>query len=236
MRFESILSIENQASLAPFQDAIREHYPVLRASKGRTTIVNQANGSISFNSHAVWKFSDLNDKWRVSLAPTFIALETTDYRSRSEFIEKFAFILSALSTHFRPGVITRTGIRYIDRLKGDALGSIKNLVRTELLGVLSSDVETSLSAATSEALFLLDENRLFARWGSLPPNATTDPQMIKPDSNPSWVLDIDVSKSGGRPWQLSSLQSELNQLAEIGYNFFRWAVTDKFLTYFGGKP
>lgn len=235
VRFESVLSIQNQSTLAPFQDAIREQYPIFKMERAQTTTLNSANKTIRLDRHIVWKFTDIEDKWRVALSHNFITMETRAYTSREDFMAKFDYLVSALHKHFKPGVVTRTGMRYIDRLTGDALADIKNLVKPELVGVLSSDVENIISATNSEAFFDLSPFQLMARWGTLPPNSTTDPTLITPEGYRSWILDIDASRVGRRPWVQKDLTDEFKNLAEHCYDFFRWAVRKEFLKHFGGK-
>jgi uncharacterized protein (TIGR04255 family) len=96
-------------------------------------------------------------------------------------------------------------------------------------------LKNSIIATGGELLFQPKPYNLFARWGLLPPRATTDPALMKPLDKPSWILDIDVSHSGKRAWHQAQLIEEFGKQTESSYNFFRWAVTDKFLTHFGGK-
>ena len=234
VRFEQILTIQNQASLAPFQDAIRETYPLFRAERSRT-VVKSPEGSLTIEQPPIWKFCDLAEEWKISLAPDFLAIDTTVYRSRDEFLARFEMVLEAFSRHLKPGVISRVGIRYIDRITDEALSMIPSLVRPQFVGVLNGIPNVKPEATASEALFKLGDNHLFARWGLLPPEATVDPAALEPINKVSWILDIDSSNSKRQPWNQSVLQTSLQELACISYDFFRWAVTDDFLDYYGAK-
>jgi methyl-accepting chemotaxis protein len=55
-------------------------------------------------------------------------------------------------------------------------------------------------------------------------------------AEPSWVLDLDASHQGERAFHAGDIAREAVALAERCYAFFRWSVTDDFLTHFGGAP
>ena len=65
VRFESILSIQNQANLAPFQDAIRSQYPILRGDRSNTTAIDPTKGAVTVTRQIVWRFSDIDEKWEL---------------------------------------------------------------------------------------------------------------------------------------------------------------------------
>ncbi|MFO5473256.1 MAG: TIGR04255 family protein, partial [Dolichospermum sp.] len=90
----------------------------------------------------------------------------------------------------------------------------------------------------NESLFSLPggEDQIIARWGLIPPNGTFDPDAIEPVDEPSWILDLDMSLSKQRDFDVEELLNEAQRFAERIYTFFRWAVTDEFLQHFGGEP
>jgi len=69
----------------------------------------------------------------------------------------------------------------------------------------------------------------------MPAGATFDPNAIEPISEPSWILDLDMSLSKNREFNIEALMSEGQRFAERIYTFFRWAVKDDFLRRFGGQ-
>jgi uncharacterized protein (TIGR04255 family) len=50
------------------------------------------------------------------------------------------------------------------------------------------------------------------------------------------VLDLDAFREGERPFEPGAIVAEAQALAERAYGFYRWSVTDAFLTRFGGTP
>jgi uncharacterized protein (TIGR04255 family) len=88
-----------------------------------------------------------------------------------------------------------------------------------------------------ESLLNLPEGngQIIARWGLLPANTTIDPTAVEPIAEPSWILDLDMSRSQTREFKVEVLMSEAQHFAKRLYTFFRWAVTDEFLRRFGGE-
>ena len=236
VRFPPILSIEKRDFVASFQEAIRARYPILRAEQTRGVLLG-GQGSVPMPPSVTWRFSGIEEKWRVSLATDFVAIETTAYERRSDLLARLEEVIRALEAHVAPKTVDRLGVRYIDRITGAAVDEIGTLVRGEVLGVTGTVVSRHANHSLSEALFSLPDQRaqLRARWGLLPPNATVDPSAIEPIDKPSWILDLDMFSSEARAFAPSSILSDARAYAERTYSFFRWVVTDEFLRFFGGK-
>jgi uncharacterized protein (TIGR04255 family) len=165
-----------------------------------------------------------------------VALETTAYASRNDFVRRLTDVLTAFDKEFKPRVVDRLGLRYIDRITDQSLDDIRQLVRPEALGIMTATVGGSLLQATTEALFGRENERLRVRWGRLPPDATPDPTVLEPVSKPSWILDLDMFASGHADYDTSVLQERAERYAERIYATFRWIVTNEFLRRYGGQP
>lgn len=241
VRFPQMLSIEKRDFVAPFQEAIRSQYPVLRAEQTQALLLgSQASPPVSpVAPRVIWRFTDMENVWRVSLAPDFAAVETTTYKSREDFFARFEKIVQALVDHVDPKVVDRIGVRYIDRVKDSdsEMQNIVNLVRSEMLGIAIPPLAQHTVHALSEALFSIPERsaQLFARWGLLPEKGTVDPSAIEPIDEPSWILDLDMFRKESRPFDKAAVVTETRFFAERIYTFFRWAVTDEFLRLYGGQ-
>jgi len=233
IRFPLVIAVGKRDFVAPFQEAIKAEYPVLREEQAQGLLIGPGVISQAL-PQPVWRFSDIDGRWRVSLAPEFLALETTAYQSRADFLQRLTSVVSALQEHVAPRVVDRLGLRYIDRVTGDALSTIGTLVRAEIIGIAATSVAPRMVHALSEALFEVDGARLLARWGQMPPNGTVDPAAIEPIPAASWILDLDMFSVGSRPFDAGQLISDARQYAERLYAFFRWTVTDAFLKRYGG--
>ena len=234
VRFPAVLSVEQPGFIAPFQEALRDDFPVLRREQSKVLVAPQ----VQLASSPAWRFMDVEGTTRISLAQEFLALETVAYTSRAAFLGKLGAATTALCECIRPRVMDRLGIRYIDRVTGKELAKLPQLVRPDVLGVGSGDLAGNVVHSVSESVFEAPEEsaRLLARWGHLPANGTVDPTALEPIGERSWVLDLDMFRQESRPLDAETLLKDAQAYAQRMYSFFRWAVTDEFLTAFGGEP
>lgn len=235
LRFPEILSIGQTDFVAPFQEAIRSTYPVLRQEQTQGILLG-SGGAMPAKPHIAWRFSDTESRWRVSLTPDFLALETTKYTNRSEFFGRLKAVAQALEEQIAPAQIDRVGVRYIDRITGAAVDDIAKLVRPEVRGISGTLAATHATHALSESMFEVENARVLARWGFLPPGATLDPAAIEPAPDKSWILDLDMFSADPMPFVVDRVIEQARRYAERIYTVFRWAVTEEFLVRYGGKP
>lgn len=177
----------------------------------------------------------------MTLAPDFLALDTTRYSSRDDFMRRWEVVLRALKDQVDPKVVDRLGIRYIDRVSGQDLTELPRLVRPEVAGILGSSLAEHARHAISEHVFVLpeDEGQATVRWGLLPAQSTVDPGGLDPIDEPSWILDTDAFQSfpaGDQELSVDSVVERARGFAERIYSIFRWTVTDEFLRRYGGEP
>lgn len=238
VRFPLVASVEKQDFIAPFQEAVRPEYPVLRPEQVRSVILGPEGGPVEARSNTMWRFHDAAGNWTITLAPDFLALETTRYASRNDFLDRFRRVLDALVANVDPKVIDRLGIRYIDRVVGENLTDLPQLVRPEVCGVLSTSLNSSVVQSISETIFILpdDAGQVLARWGLIPAGRTIDPATVDAIGDSSWLLDVDAFQAKTREFDIEVVLQHAKVLAERIYSIFRWAVTDEFLRRYGGQP
>ena len=239
VRFPRILMIgTDSAFIAPFQESIRDGYPHLRQEQTREVRLDGGGDPVPGEPRRAWRFLDANERWRVSLTPDFLSLETTAYGSRTDFFGRLRGLVEALGEHVRPGSVERLGIRYVNRVRGETAGRIRELVRPEVAGVLGTSVAARLTHALTECAFEPEEESttLLARWGALPPGATVDASVMDPVDDPSWILDLDMFSNGTLAFDADVVMDEAERYFRRLYTVFRWAVTDDFLRHHGGDP
>ncbi|WP_200389293.1 TIGR04255 family protein [Thiocapsa imhoffii] len=237
VRFPLVASVEKRDFMAPFQEAIRAEYPVLRPEQNRSIIFGQ-QGVMDSSDNTIWRFHDARGVWRVTLAPDFLALETGLYTNRDDFLDRLNRVLEALVAYVDPKVIDRLGVRYIDRVTGKHLGDLPRLVRPEVCGVLSTPLASHARHSISETVFVLPDNagQVLTRWGLVPAQGTVDPAAVDAIDEPSWLLDIDAFQTETRALDVEAAVQQARGFAERIYSVFRWAVTDEFLRRYGGQP
>jgi uncharacterized protein (TIGR04255 family) len=236
IRFPTVASIERTDAIAPFQEAIRSRYTVLRSERTQDLMIGIGTVQAT-EPQLVWRFSETQDVtgWTLSLASNFLALSTATYTSRDDFMGRLTEGLAALEEIFKPSSFDRIGVRYIDRILGEDLGHVSNFIHTGILGVAALPVGEHSIHAVSDALFSMDDAHLRARWGFLPPRATLDVTAIESVDEKSWILDLDAFTDAQDQFKTELIAQKARYLAERIYAFFRWSVTDEFLRYFGGK-
>jgi uncharacterized protein (TIGR04255 family) len=235
LRFPEILSVGQRERVAPFQEAIRARYPVLRMEQTQSFVLGSGS-SVNVKPQVAWRFSDTTGHWRVSLTPEFLAIETTHYRSRADFFGRLRDVALALGEHIGPAQVDRLGVRYIDRLTGSDLDNIANLLRPEVRGILGTPAAAHAVHTLTETMFTVDEDQVLARWGLLPAGETVDLAAIEPATAPSFLLDLDMFSAGPLPFDVDAIVERAQRYAERVYTVFRWAVTDDLLRRFGGLP
>ncbi len=242
IRFPQILAIRNPDRVADFQELIRDTYPELSKEQGRNVDLSRETPEISERS-LIWRFSGSRESpsWLVSLGVDFVALETTNYESRNDFLTRLNHIVSSLAEAFNPASAQRVGLRYIDRMKGEATEKLRDLIHPEVLGILNSnhaDPQTLGQAAVhliTNAQFLAEEGLIQGTWGKLPPNSTHDPNLLEPLDSESWFLDLDMFTPNSMPYDTELVISTVGSFAKRIYSVFREMTTDNFLAFYGAE-
>ncbi len=242
-RFAPILAIRNPDNVSSFQEAIRATYPILQEERFQNIAIGPPGVPLA-REEVIWRFGDREKQpqWRVSLSADFVALETSAYASRADFLSRFEQVVRALEKSFKPAQCQRLGVRYIDRMRGEAVSRISELIRPKILGIALPNEEPPLSLGAAvrhlmtEAAIAAEEGQIVARWGSLPGNFTYDPSSLEPIDEPSWILDLDMFTMAPIAFGPDVLASTARAFAERIYAVFREMVTDEFLRHYGGNP
>jgi uncharacterized protein (TIGR04255 family) len=221
--------------VAPFQERIRGQYPVLQPETVQQIQLAFGNAAAKVEQETIWRFLDASQKWRVSLAPNFLALETPSYTNRADFLERLNGIIAALHATIDPKLTQRIGLRYISRVQDDALPLLSRFIKPGFLGALDTEFGHAAQHLITESLLTTEEGMLTARWGKLPPNATVDPRAIEPISAPCWIQDLDLSTDESHAFTATELAPLLESFAKRLYAVFRAMVTDDYLVFYGGK-
>lgn len=236
IRFPTIAAIGEPSGIVPFQEQIRVNYPIGDQESIQHFAFNLATAeSAKPQSDVIWRFESVDRAWRVSLSRNFLALETKRYTSRKDFIERMTALIDAVERNFNPQVTLRVGLRYIDRIEDEAIQHLHDLIKSDFLGAQRSFGDAVRHVWTDAQLNTEEGALITARWGSLPPNATTDPNVLEPAKDKSWVLDLDMFTTEQGEFKVAKLAPQLEAFAKRIYAVFRYMVTDKFLEYYGSR-
>ena len=240
VRFPPIVSISREDFIGTFQERIRTDYPVLRTDQEVNIVVTPEGITSGGEPTTVWRFLDhpTEPKWKVSLAPSFLALDTSQYGTRSDFINRFRTVLVAMLETLNPASSDRIGVRYINRIPLNHLDeTLTELVRPEVLGVINAEFGegADLLYSISDTQYQIGNAILRGRWGHVPPGAQMDPFHGQAIDHPAWLLDLDMYDATANPFDTSNLVSIVEEFSEHIYRFFRWTVSPALLRHYGGK-
>lgn len=238
IRFPRRLSITNPSSsfVSEFQELIRGTYRQVEEVKIMNIKVSGAGVDPELKPESLWRFFDKENKWRVSLSPEFISLDTTSYSSRTDFVERLMVLVDALEQALKPDQALRIGIRYLNRLSEDKNQNLKKIIKPEALGTTQLNAfESSKIYLMNDAAFKTKEGEGKMRWGYLPADATHEPELMSPVNYAAWVCDIDSTNEEILDFNSKKLRPVVSDLAGRAYAMFRSLVTDDFLTIHGGK-
>ncbi|WP_306205176.1 TIGR04255 family protein [Actinoplanes sp. RD1] len=220
-----------------FAAAMSRDFPILQERREVAVTITPEGVSPAAGAAQVWQLQSADERWQVSFGDTFLALHTSAYSSRTEFVARLVEAWQQFTDVVRPPFVERIGLRYINRLEHpSALGELPALIRADALGEVGAVVggRARLTHSIHEALYHLDDaNGLQARWGLLPGGALLDPALPPVDGS-SWVLDLDSFRQGRHDVAPEEVEQHLYELAERAYRYFRWMVTPYFLTRFRG--
>ena len=242
IRFPQILAIRNPDRVADFQESIRDTYANLSNDQGHNIDLRGEAPEIR-ERPLIWRFAsgEESPSWTVSLGVDFIALDTSKYESRSDFMDRLDHILARLTDAFSPSEAQRVGLRYVDRLRAEALENLTDLIHPEVLGIFRTDGDEckALGKAAihsiTNAQFLSEEGVIQGLWGKLPANATHEPNVLEPIDVASWFLDLDMFTPNPIAYERELLVSTAGSFAKRIYSVFRQMITDEFLAYYGAQ-
>jgi uncharacterized protein (TIGR04255 family) len=236
IRFPVIASIASAEFIAPFQEALRAEYPIMRQEQ-QMALAFGPQGPIQQEHGILWRLQEADAGWSVVLAPDFMAIETAHYTSRADFMARWDKAMNAVQALANPAVFERLGIRYVNRLTGDdATVNLPRLVRSEILGPLAIELPEASTADSSatQIHFKLNDLQMQVRWGRVPGGLLMAPG-VQPVDESSFLLDLDVYMEGITPFDTTRITEISRTSADHAYRFFRWAVEDEFITRFGGQ-
>ena len=116
-------------SSAPSKSGLRTEFPVLRQERETGLLITPDGVATQQASTSIWRMSDADGRWTISVAPGFIALQTADYSRRADFFARLRTALMAFEEEVHPGYFDRLGVRYVNRFVGDKRCSRNYLVQ-----------------------------------------------------------------------------------------------------------
>lgn len=116
--YQPILSLDTDKP-SKFQDLVRDEYPRLAELQGVGIEIPKSGGRpVSVEKlPVVWKLEDKERINKVDLSSKYFSLVTTKYVRFSEFYERLTSVWKSFVESYKPSIITRIGLRYINEIK-----------------------------------------------------------------------------------------------------------------------
>lgn len=228
VRFPPVLRIADMASLAPFQDAIREDFPDF-GQEQQFSFMLGPEGPQGVTTSQAYRFRSPDHAWSVLLAPEALTIEadpSVRYTSYDEFADHFRRVWSAALDHFKPSQVTRQGLRYTDHIEGDRPArEWSAYINEDLLGPLAGPLGEGVAQSVSELRFARDDGVIVFKHGMLPAG---------PEHKMGYLLDFDYAIERPTDVNVDEVMARFDSYHEVLYAFFRWCVTDEAIKEFRG--
>lgn len=228
VRFTPVLRIgeESGAGIASFQEAFRSLYPLAELEHEAVMRVElKPDGSLGAGqeSHPVWRLSDIDGVWRVSLTTRSIALEVPEsgYSNWADFAERMFALVEGVGEHFAPSHRQYVGVRYINTARIDDGRDPRLECASELVSITGNP---DLQVADLMWRFSADEGQLLLRSGVMPAGGTYDPQVFSPRGEPNWYLDIDISNADTTEFVADQINSSIYAQVRRLHSVYLWAM------------
>jgi uncharacterized protein (TIGR04255 family) len=227
------------AAVSDAHTATRFHAALAERVEGFDDIGEVVSGEVNLSvgpaGQAVNEALTTTTGWRFSSTPTtaailmpdHVALETSAYTTWEDFAPAAQAVLDAALEVVDPALEQRTGLRYVDRITELGLQTVGDwapYIQPEMLGIiLHADLGPYVRAAHQQVIIELDDGaRCGLRHGPLenPATGTVD-----------YVLDLDLFRDGGRPFDAEQIKRELERFHTWALQLFQAAVTDELLSY-----
>jgi uncharacterized protein (TIGR04255 family) len=237
VRFENMAIFKKPNFINPFVETMLSKYPLLE--EGHETEISIGPGGVSKteSSNPIWRLRSIDHEWTVTVSAGSLAIETTNYERRTDFVSRFEDVCNAFLNCVGRSVVMRLGVRYTNQITDNAftIAELSQFFKPEVRGGLSIPIDdATIQHVINDSSFLVESHSVQSRWGILPPRGIFDPT-LQPLEHASWFLDIDCSTTASVRMEADVLATEADTLSKRAYGIFRWLVTDELLKSCGAK-
>lgn len=206
-------------------------YPQLEQIEGQQVIISGGLGveaQTEQRSSAGWRLASEGGDWIVTLMPDHVGLETTKFTTWEEdFQPRLKALVEAAARHLEPVIEQRLGLRYVDRIEElghDSIAAWCDYIAPELLGPINHPkLGPTVTAMGQQLVLRLDEQlRAAVRSGPI-----TD----RDDGRVDYLLDYDVFRQGGRPFDAAGVIATAANLNTWAHQLFELSITEKLLDF-----
>ncbi|MGO9754637.1 MAG: TIGR04255 family protein [Solirubrobacteraceae bacterium] len=237
VRFSSVLKLQREPEVIPFQDAIRADYPRYTKTEAMSIVVTPAGVQQQPLGGTLYRFQDTSAAYTAVLSTDFIALETSGYVDIEDFASRVVALSKVIAEQYHPTEINRVGLRFINELRlgsTDPKSEMLSAITPALLGPIGT-AELAASTINMQQVFLLRGTGTSAlvRHGLNPEGGTTvdlgPGQFPGPEyADPFYLLDIDVFSERAVPFSVEGIDTLVRDFNENVRAVFAWAVNEEY--------
>lgn len=228
LRFPTILSISAKEP-AEFQEAIRRDFPQYkRLQEQPAPKVSGVPGNMRLQeqeSVTNYQFLSADNRWKVNLTNSFVALATPGYTKWEDFAAQLDKVLAQFIPIYQPAYFERVGLRFINVISKKALDvedlQFRDLIQPGYLGLLGEDDvrENAFARAGQDIEMTLS--------GGCRVKMHAGPGMVQrgkvKDEEVKFILDNDIFMMGNLP--VAQVAPALQTVHIQADRIFRGAIT-----------
>jgi uncharacterized protein (TIGR04255 family) len=226
VRFPPVFALEQPAGIAPFQEAIRDEYPVAEARAAQVTVTVGPGGiAVPPTQPGPWRFLNEDSSWVVAAAPDFISLETTAYSRFEDFSARVERLFQSAAASLRLTRRQRLGLRFVNEITHPEalhLSDWRRLLKEELLGIAGgASFGERVAQAAQQIQLELDQGKVTIRHG----------YTREETSDSVYFLDLDAYDDKAGAFDVEEMLERLAIYHKWVWSIFRSSITDELVDY-----
>jgi uncharacterized protein (TIGR04255 family) len=238
LRFPSLAVLRDESVTDRFASDFSKDYPVIQEQRGANFLLTPTGLAQQPSNQRIWSLRSGDELWKLTFGEDMLALDSSVYPKRREFVTRFAQAVEKLVELADPPYFERLGLRYSNRIDDleFIFGPLKKMIRMEVQGPLATEPPGNIAVKHSlfDSIFIDGDYSIQTRCGVMPPRGVLDLEIPVVEAN-TWVLDIDSYVEKRMHFAPSEVASKVYDLADRAYRMFRWVVNDEFIKHFGGS-
>lgn len=192
----------------------------------------EAAPSVSTGAQMGWQLAARDGSWSLGVMSDQMTLETRTYPGWDRFLEVWGLSIRALAKIGAPEILTRLGLRYVNRITPAAVGTLDdlrsaNLIDPSFLGpAVGSDLSEFVQGVEGRAaLSFPDGTDALVHHGMA---SSTDPA-------PAFTLDIDCFRAQGGRFDMDSVLTDSVGLNDRALQIFQTVIQEPLMEELRGR-
>lgn len=234
VRFTIMPRFGQDTFVAGFQKAIRSIYPKV-AREAAITYQLSSTGIQPNMGEKLWRFSSRDLRWSVVVGESAITLESRDYDSMNDFLNRFRFLLEMAEEHLEVTDRLRLGLRYINEVRYPRAVSLADWRTLFNHDFLSFDATELLGGKVDHTIQEIQVNRpdgvLAVRHGLLNGTVVAPLAPEQPATGLFYLIDLDYFDMTECELDIPATIQQMQKYNDVMYRFFRWTLSQKLYDY-----